>query len=114
MLSILEIGGTVSAMELSLPVQIAAQAAFTAQNFQHTHCSAYVAAAAFYLDIYILRPPNHQQLHLANAQVSWLGADGVENGPTAEEAGWSPSGNERGAPSFCSGGMQPALMHLID
>jgi hypothetical protein len=92
MLSILEIGGTVSAMELSLPVQIAAQAAFTAQNFQHTHCSAYVAAAAFYLDIYILRPPNHQQLHLANAQVSWPGADGVENGPTAEEAGWSPLG----------------------
>ena len=36
----------------------------------HTHCSAYVAAAALYLDIYILRPPHHGQLHLANAQVS--------------------------------------------
>ena len=29
----------------------------------HTHCSAYVAAAALYVDIYILRPPNHKQLH---------------------------------------------------
>jgi hypothetical protein len=49
----------------------------------HTHCSAYVAAAALDLDIYILRPPNHEQLQLANAQVSWLGGVGTESGPTA-------------------------------
>ena len=43
----------------------------------HTHCSAYVAAVALYLDIYILRPPHHGQLHLANAQVSWFGDVGA-------------------------------------
>jgi hypothetical protein len=58
----------------------------------HTHCSAYVAAAALYLDIYILRPPNHPQLHLANAQVSWFDGGGNESGPTAGEAGWTPLG----------------------
>jgi hypothetical protein len=59
----------------------------------HTHCSAYVAAAALYLDIYILRPPNHMQLQLANAQVDWLGGNGNESGPTAAEAGWSALGS---------------------
>jgi hypothetical protein len=59
---------------------------------RHTHCSAYVAAVALYLDIYILRPPNHPQSRLANAQISWLGGDGNESGPTAEEAGWTPLG----------------------
>ena len=54
----------------------------------HTHCSAYVAAAALYLDIYILRPPNHGQLNLANAQVTWLGGGGTQSGPTAAEAEW--------------------------
>src|SRR5271154_5106000 len=58
----------------------------------HTHCSAYVAAAALYLDIYILRPPHHGQLRLANAQVSWLGGVGTERGPTAAEAGWGSVG----------------------
>jgi hypothetical protein len=58
----------------------------------HTHCSAYVAAVALYLDIYLLRPPNHQQLRLANAQVSWLGGGANDSGPTAEEADWAPLG----------------------
>jgi hypothetical protein len=58
----------------------------------HTHCSAYVAAVALYLDIYILRPPHHGQLNLANAQVSWLGGGGAQSGPTAAEAGWSSLG----------------------
>ena len=62
----------------------------------HTHCSAYVAAAALYLDIYILRPPNHPQLRLANAQVDWLGGVGTESGPTAVEAGWTPLGMSGG------------------
>jgi hypothetical protein len=59
----------------------------------HTHCSAYVAAAALYLDIYILRPPNHTQLRLANAQVDWLGGNGDESGQTAAAAAWSPLGS---------------------
>ena len=58
----------------------------------HTHCSAYVAAAALYLDIYILRPPHHGQLHLANAQVSWFDGVGSDTGPTAAESGWRTLG----------------------
>ena len=58
----------------------------------HTHCSAYVAAAALYLDIYILRPPHHGQLHLANAQVCWLQGAGGDPGPTAADLGWRTLG----------------------
>ena len=58
----------------------------------HTHCSAYVAAAALYLDIYILRPPHHGQLHLANAQVSWFQGDVSDGGPTAAGSGWRTLG----------------------
>jgi len=53
----------------------------------HTHCSAFVAAAADRLGIYILRPPEHPQMFLANAQEQWLdGAPG--SGRTAAAAGW--------------------------
>ena len=43
---------------------------------KHTHCSAFVAAAAKRLGIYILRPPQHGQILLANAQYDWLAAEG--------------------------------------
>jgi hypothetical protein len=39
---------------------------------KHTHCSAFAAAAAKRLGIYVLRPPEHPQLLLANAQYDWL------------------------------------------
>ena len=38
----------------------------------HTHCSAFAAAAAKKLGIYLLRPPEHGQVLLANAQSGWL------------------------------------------
>jgi hypothetical protein len=47
---------------------------------KHTHCSAFVAAAAKRVGIYILRPPEHSQLLLANAQVDWLAAQGAAQG----------------------------------
>ena len=37
-----------------------------------THCSAFAAAMAMRLDIYMLRPPEHSQALLANAQMRWL------------------------------------------
>ncbi|WP_461451840.1 hypothetical protein [Mucilaginibacter sp.] len=37
-----------------------------------THCSAFAAAACERLNIYILRPPQHGQVLLANAQYNWL------------------------------------------
>jgi hypothetical protein len=47
----------------------------------HTHCSAYVAAMAKRLGVYILRPPEHGQVLLANAQGNWL---------AASKGGWRP------------------------
>ncbi len=46
----------------------------------HTHCSAFVAAAAQSLGVYILRPPEHPQKLLANAQYRWLAKDGTAQG----------------------------------
>lgn len=56
----------------------------------HTHCSAFVAAACQRMGIYILRPPQHGQLLLANAQYEWL-----QTGE-ARKNGWMPiSGPDR-------------------
>ena len=48
----------------------------------HTHCSAFAAAAAKRLGVYLLRPPEHGQILLANAQFEWLGSEG------GQKAGW--------------------------
>ena len=47
---------------------------------RHTHCSAFVAAAAEKLGAYILRPPQHSQVLLANAQFEWLDDEGAAQG----------------------------------
>ncbi len=52
----------------------------------NTHCSAFVAAACLHMDVYILRPPEHETKNLANAQADWLAAKG-------REAGWKPVNN---------------------
>jgi hypothetical protein len=44
-----------------------------------THCSAFVAAACKRLNIYILRPPQHVQGLLANAQYDWLQSNEAAN-----------------------------------
>ncbi len=49
----------------------------------HTHCSAFAASAAKRLGIYLLRPPQHAQKLLANAQVEWLASS------EGREHGWS-------------------------
>jgi hypothetical protein len=46
----------------------------------HTHCSAFVASAAKQLGVYILRPPEHGQVLLANAQNEWLESEGARQG----------------------------------
>ena len=48
----------------------------------HTHCSAFAAAAAKRLGVYLLRPPEHGQVLLANAQSEWLA------GEAGAKAGW--------------------------
>ena len=47
---------------------------------RHTHCSAFVASAAKRLGVYILRPPDHGQVLLANAQFDWLRSIGAARG----------------------------------
>ena len=55
-------------------------------NGRHTHCSQFTAAACEKLGIYILRPPEHSAVLLANAQFDWLPKEGVA-------AGWSSVAN---------------------
>jgi len=46
----------------------------------HTHCSAFAAAAAEQLGVYLLHPPEHSSVLLANAQQAWLQGDGASHG----------------------------------
>lgn len=50
---------------------------------KHTHCSAFTASAAKQLGVYLLRPPEHSPVLLANAQFDWFGS------VAAREGGWS-------------------------
>jgi hypothetical protein len=70
---------------------------------RHTHCSAFAAAVAPYLDIYLLRPPHHGQVQLANAQTNWLSGKGSFPGPTAASADWTALGisGDPGALNAC-------------
>jgi hypothetical protein len=46
-----------------------------------THCSAFAAAVGKRVDVYMLRPPEHGQILLANAQAAWFhAAAGMQNG----------------------------------
>lgn len=45
-----------------------------------THCSAFAAAMSERLGAYVLRPPEHRQELLANAQMRWLRDRGTEYG----------------------------------
>ncbi|WP_421693320.1 hypothetical protein [Aestuariivirga sp.] len=56
---------------------------YVAPGHKDTHCSAFVAAAAEHLGVYILRPPEHGQVLLANAQADWLAGEGAAQGWTA-------------------------------
>lgn len=46
-----------------------------------THCSAFAAAVAKQLGVYMLRPPEHGQILLANAQAQWFHTEkGIQAG----------------------------------
>ena len=62
-----------------------------------THCSAFVAAIAERLHIYVLRPPEHPQELLANAQMRWLRGHGAEQG-------WAPVAGPHQAQALASHG----------
>lgn len=54
----------------------------------HTHCSAFAAAAADRMGVYLLRPPEHGQDWLANAQEEWLNGKWQGRAIRARDAGW--------------------------
>jgi hypothetical protein len=56
-------------------------------NGKHTHCSQFTAAACEKFGIYILRPPEHSAVLLANAQFEWLPKEGQAAGWTAVAGG---------------------------
>jgi hypothetical protein len=64
---------------------------------KHTHCSAFVASAAKRVGVYILRPPEHGQELLANAQYDWLTDEGTQHG-------WRPAGNGAEAQALANRG----------
>ena len=65
----------------------------------HTHCSAFVASAAKQLGVYILRPPEHGQVLLANAQSEWLSGD------AGQTQGWQPIVSPADAQAAANQGM---------
>ena len=64
----------------------------------HTHCSAFVAAIAMRVGVYILRPPQHPQQLLANAQADWLQGTGYIYG-------WRGLAGEQEAQAAADGGL---------
>lgn len=61
-----------------------------AEKPRTSFCSSFAAAACERLGIYLLRPPEHRQVLLANAQQAWLLNQAPDSGwqpvPTAEQA----------------------------
>jgi hypothetical protein len=63
-----------------------------------THCSAFAAAVGYQLGIYMLRPPEHGQILLANAQAKWF------RSPAGIQSGWHPVEGARDAQSLANRG----------
>ena len=65
---------------------------------KHTHCSQFAAAACDRLGIYILRPPEHSAVLLANAQFDWLPSE------EGRGKGWSPVKDSHAAQELANRG----------
>ena len=63
-----------------------------------THCSAFAAAVGKRLGVYMLRPPEHGQILLANAQAEWF------RSPAGRQGGWRPVSDAHGAQSAANRG----------
>lgn len=55
------------------------QTVAVSSNPSSTHCSAFAAAFSKKVGIYLLRPPEHKQSLLANAQYDWLQTNSAAN-----------------------------------
>ncbi|MGB8170864.1 MAG: hypothetical protein WCF18_25390 [Chthoniobacteraceae bacterium] len=65
---------------------------------KHTHCSQFAAATCERLGVYLLRPPEHSAVLLANAQFDWLPEKGAD-------AGWRNVANGVAAQDLANKGM---------
>jgi len=63
-----------------------------------THCSAFAAAVGKRMGVYMLRPPEHGQVLLANAQAEWF------RSPAGRQGGWHPVKDARDAQSLANRG----------
>jgi hypothetical protein len=63
-----------------------------------THCSAFAAAVGKRLGVYMLRPPEHGQILLANAQAQWF------RSPAARQSGWQSVRDAHEAQSLANRG----------
>jgi hypothetical protein len=70
----------------------------------HSHCSAFVAATAEKLGVYILRPPEHSTIMLAKAQADWLSREGIDNG-------WQAIGTPEEARQSANSGMLVVVVY---
>jgi hypothetical protein len=64
----------------------------------HSHCSAFAAAVAKRLGVYLLRPPEHGQLLLANAQAEWI------RSAAGQKSGWESVSDMREAQRLANQG----------
>lgn len=64
-----------------------------------SHCSAFVAAFARQVGVYVLHPPEHSQILLASAQLAWLA------GPRGAQSGWQPVANMVQAQALANQGL---------
>jgi hypothetical protein len=70
-----------------------------------THCSAFAAAVGKRLGIYMLRPPEHRQVLLANAQAEWFHEAG------GQQAGWRQLSSPREAQSLANRGTLVVIVY---
>ncbi len=72
---------------------------------QSTHCSAFAAAVGKRLVVYMLRPPDHGQVLLSNAQADWFAAAGGKG------AGWREVSTAREAQQFANRGLLVVMVY---
>ncbi len=70
-----------------------------------THCSAFAAAIGKRLGVYMLRPPEHGQILLANAQAAWFHSTGGQQG------GWREVKTAKDAQSLANAGNLVAIVY---
>jgi hypothetical protein len=70
-----------------------------------THCSAFAAAVGKQLGVYMLRPPEHGQVLLANAQAEWF------HSPAGKQGGWREVKTPQEAQTLANQGNLVAIVY---